>query len=98
VVMRMAASRCRSRASRCRRSCRSRSSRCSLRRDVEQRPRLHQPVRQGRARDRRRHGQLHLVHAARRAAHQPAHARGDLRAVPVFRACACCATGAASST
>ena len=70
-----------------------------LRGDVEHHPRLHQPVGQGRTRHRRRHGFLHLVHAARRAARRPAHARGDLRAVPaVSGACGCCATGAGSST
>ena len=57
-----------------------------LRRDVERRPRLHQPVGQGRARHWRGHGRLHLVYAARRAARRPAYARGDLRAVPVLPA------------
>jgi sarcosine oxidase, subunit beta len=38
----------------------------SLRRDVEHHPRLHQPVRQGRTGDRRRHRRLHLLHPARR--------------------------------
>ena len=56
----------------------------SLRRHVEHHPRLHQPVRQGRTGDRRRHRRLHLVHPARRAARQHAHARGDLRTVPLL--------------
>ena len=60
----------------------AREARHTVRRDVELRARLHQPVRQGRARDRRRHGRLHELHAARRAARQFAHAGGDLRAVP----------------
>ena len=41
-----------------------------VRGDVQHHPRLYQPVGQGRAGHRRRNRRLHLVHAARRAAHQ----------------------------
>ena len=71
----------------------------AMRRDVEHGPRLHVAVRQGRTGHRRRHGRLYLLFADRRTAHREPHARGDLRTVPDRRgACACCATGAASST
>ncbi len=56
-------------------------TRFSLRGDVEYHPCLYQPVGQGRAGHRRRHRRLHLVHPARRAARQHAHARCHLRAV-----------------
>ncbi len=73
--------------------------RLPLRRDVEQHPRVHQPVRQGRARDRRGHRRLHFLYAARRAARQHAHAGSDLRIVSLLPAAAHAAgTGAASWT
>ena len=50
----------------------------SLRGHVQHHPRLHQPVGQGRTRDRRRHRCLHLLHAARRSAHHQSRARSDL--------------------
>ena len=71
----------------------------ALRRDVEHDPRLHVAIRQGRTRHRRRHRRLHVLFADRRPAHRQSHAGGDLRTVPRrCVACACCATGAASST
>ena len=72
----------------------------ALRRDVQHHPRLYVAVRQGRAGDRRRHRRLHLLFARRGGLHiADAHAGGDLRACSRWSgACACCATGAASST
>jgi sarcosine oxidase subunit beta len=70
----------------------------SLRGDVEHHPRLHQPVRQGRAGDRRRHRRLYLLHPARRL-HINTHTLDAIcELFPSSAACACCATGAASST
>ena len=71
----------------------------AVRRHVEHHPCLYVAVGQGRTRHRRRHRRLHLLFADRRPAHRQPHARGDLRALSDGRAaCACCATGAASST
>ena len=86
---------CRSRATCCRPSCRRASSRDRPRRHLRRRALLHQPVRQGRARVRRRHRRLQLLRAAR----QPADRRGrDGRAAwrsgPASGASACCASGA----
>ena len=70
-----------------------------LRGHVEHGPRLHHPVRQGRAGHRRRHRPVHLLFADRRPAH---HRRTrSTRSASCSRssaACRCCATGAASST
>ena len=61
--------------------------------------RLHQPVRQGRTGDRRRHRCLHLLYAARRAAHRRrTRWTRSASCSPSSAACACCATGPASST
>ncbi len=54
----------------------------SLRGHVQHHPRLHQPVRQGRARDRRGYRRLHFVYPAWRPAHHQPCARGHLRALP----------------
>ena len=71
----------------------------AVRRDVEHHPRLHVAIRQGRTRHRRRHRRLYVLFADRRAAHRQPYAGGDLRTLPRrCAACACCATGAASST
>jgi hypothetical protein len=70
-----------------------------LRGDVEHGPRLYLAVRQGRDGDRRGHGRLHVLLRSRRPAHRQSYAGCDLRTVPDRSgACACCATGAASST
>ena len=53
-----------------------------LRRDVELGARLHQPVRQGRARHRLRHRPVRQLLPARRPAADRAHAGGDLRDLP----------------
>ena len=71
----------------------------ALRRDVEHDPRLYVAIGQGRTRHRRRHRRLYVLFADRRPAHRQSYARGDLRALSLrCAACACCATGAASST
>ena len=71
----------------------------ALRRDVEHDPRLYVAVGQGRDGDRRRHRRLYLLFADGRPAHRQPHAGSDLRAVSGGAGgCACCATGAASST
>ena len=70
-----------------------------LRGDVEHGARLHQPVRQGRAGDRRRHRPVHLLQ--RSAAACTSSSTRSTRSASCSRssaACACCATGAASST
>ena len=71
----------------------------ALRRDVEHDPRLHVAIGQGRTRHRRRHRRLYVLFADRRPAHRQSYAGGDLRNLSRrCAACACCATGAASST
>ncbi len=71
----------------------------ALRRDVEHDPRLYVAIGQGRTGHRRRHRRLHVLFADRRPAHRQSYAGGDLRTVSRrCAACACCATGAASST
>ena len=57
-----------------------------LRRHVERRARLCEPVRQGRARHRRRHRSLRQLHAARLARHHRAPDGGADRALPVLLA------------
>ena len=57
-----------------------------VRRDVQHRARLHHPIRQGRARHRRRHRPVRLLQPAGRPAHRHPHAGGDLRAVPAVLA------------
>ena len=74
-------------------------ARLPLRGDVQHHPRLYQPVRQGRTGHRRRHRRLHLLHPARRRCTSTR--TRSMRSASCFRcsaACACCATGAASST
>ena len=62
-------------------------------------PRLHQPVGQGRARHRRGHRRLHLVHAsAARCTSTCTRSRRSASCSRASGACGCCATGAASST
>ncbi len=66
---------------------------------VERRARLHQPVGQGRAGDRRRHGSVRLLQPARLASTSSStRCRRSSSCFPASRACACCASGAASST
>ena len=66
---------------------------------VQHDPRLYQPVRQGRAGDRRRLRPVQLLQPARQLPDRRAHAGGDHASCSrSSRACACCATGAASST
>ena len=56
---------------------------------------LHQPVRQGRARFRRRHRRLQLVCVARQSAGRRGRdGRAGWRSGPASAACACCASGA----
>ncbi len=53
-----------------------------VRRHVQHRPRLHQPVRQGRTGHRLGHRPVRLLQPARRPAADRAYGRGDLRGVP----------------
>ena len=70
-----------------------------LRRDVEHGPRLHQPVRQGRAGDRRRHRRSTSPTASAAACTSSSTRwRRSASCSRCSAACACCATGAASST
>src|SRR5450755_4023492 len=57
-----------------------------VRGDVEHHSRLHQPIGQGRTRDRRRHRRVHVVYATRSAAYQQPCAGCHLRIVPDFSA------------
>ena len=71
----------------------------ALRGHVEHHPRLYVAVRQGRTRHRRRHRRLYLLFADRRPAYrQRTRWRRSANCFPPCAACACCATGAASST
>ena len=57
-------------------------ARVPVRGDVQHHPRLHQPVGQGRAGDRRGLGPVQFLQPARQLPDRRAHAGGDLRAVP----------------
>jgi hypothetical protein len=74
------------------------SSRSSRGHHLRRRPFLHQPVRQGRARLRRRHRRLQFLRPARQLPVVEDVCEGGMALMPGSAACACCATGAASWT